>query len=618
MYESESNVIVGSDLEVPQPILAQFIETRATITKRSLIPWGEHCTECVWPSCYSSCDLYRPRLDGRCRRFVEGMVRIDCPDSLNGYLLKITFKPWAKLWSVASAYLCSLAEADRVEARDQRIANGIQFLPIDALKAFAMRKRYSVKKRSASIPSASHELPTCMLIECYNPGADAVSVTLTMRRPSCSVAFQALLMMQPGFNRHRVEWERVAKFVDPSSRFDVELTPNLVAQSCTLFFGAIDFVLESGNVLLDPAVCKTSKRDVSRSCKCVVWDLDHTMWDGILIEDGQEKLRLKPLIPKLLQTLDDHGILISVVSKNNADDALAALRKFGICDYFLFPQISWNPKSAGIQQIAASLNIGLDSLLFVDDSPFEREEVQSVCPDVMVLDAEEYQSILSLPECQRPVTEESRKRRLLYRDQQVRDNAQKTFAGDYCEFLRDCHLRLTVRPLAETNLERVHELTQRTNQMNFSGTRYSGEDLRALLDDRGVDTYVLDCEDRFGNYGTIGFCTVRSRENCMTDLMFSCRIQSKRVEHAFITFILRRYRSECDCDFLINYRKSSRNAGPAKVFADFEFVVQYEAAGMTRLAFPSDREIPDDQIIEVTDLTKQTPVSSPVSDDQFV
>ena len=99
MYESEANRVTASSHEIPEDILARFTESRNTVQKRTLIPWGEHCTECVWPTCYSTCDLYSPRTDGRCQRFVQGMVRIPYPESLNGYLLKISFKRWAKLWS---------------------------------------------------------------------------------------------------------------------------------------------------------------------------------------------------------------------------------------------------------------------------------------------------------------------------------------------------------------------------------------------------------------------------------------------------------------------------------------------------------------------------------------
>ena len=200
--------------------------------------------------------------------------------------------------------------------------------------------------------------------------------------------------------------------------------------------------------------------------------------------------------------------------------------------------------------------------------------------------------------------DESRKRRTLYHEQQVRDEARDHFEGDYIAFLRDCGLRLTIHTLNEANLVRVHELTQRTNQMNFSGNRYTLAQLQAILANPDIDTYVLECDDRFGSYGTIGFCTVQSPLNCVTDLMFSCRIQAKRVEHAFLTFLLRRHRESSGQDFRVDYRKTSRNEASGAVFNDLAFHMEREADGVLRLVLPADRPVPDDGIVEIVDLAQ--------------
>src|SRR5262249_26325266 len=136
------------------------------------------------------------------------------------------------------------------------------------------------------------------------------------------------------------------------------------------------------------------------------------------------------------------------------------------------------------------------------------EEVRSGCPGITVADAAEYHSIADRPECQGPVTEESRRRRLLYRDQERREEAQQGFQGEYFSFLKSCNLRLRVLPISDANWERVYELTQRTNQMNFSGNRYPKPELLDLAHNGEIDTFVIDCEDRFGSYGTIGLCIV--------------------------------------------------------------------------------------------------------------
>ncbi len=597
MYESEANPGVVESRGLPAEVAERFAESRATVSRRSLLSWGEHCTECVWPTCYTSCDLYRPRWDGKCRRFEEGMVRIDCSGSLDGYVLKIRFKRWAKLWSAGNVRMYGLRAADRLTRRDLSIANSIGFIPVRALATKVAQKRYAWKKQRAGKPAASGELPNCVLIECYNPGTQSVSMTLTIRGVSSPIPFQALLVMQPGFNRHRVAAAEIARAVDLTGRFDVELTPNELPEGCELVFGALDFVVDSAWRPQPQTAAAVPPPETRRLCKCVVWDLDNTVWDGVLTEDGPEKLRLKPGIAEVFRALDERGILISAVSKNNPEDAMQVLRSFGLEHYFLVPQISWNPKSVGLRQIAESINVGMESLLFVDDSAFEREEVKSQCPEAMVLDSSEYLGIPNREDCQAPVTDESKKRRLLYREQGMRVAAQAEFQGDYFQFLRECNLRLTIRPMAVANLERVYELAQRTNQMNFSGNRYTREQLRELLAEPDVDTYVMDCEDRFGTYGTVGFCTVQRQQARMTDLMFSCRIQAKRVEHAFVSHVLRKYRNAGAGDFFVNFRKTKKNAPSGQVFDDFGFEIARVTGDVSELVLRRHKDIPDDGLI---------------------
>jgi FkbH-like protein len=344
---------------------------------------------------------------------------------------------------------------------------------------------------------------------------------------------------------------------------------------------------------------KTGKTKADGKIKCIVWDLDNTLWEGVLIEDGAERLRLKPGVASIIQQLDQRGILHSIASKNNSEDALQALNKFQLEQYFLCPQISWKPKSEGIKTIAQQLNIGRDSLLFIDDSEFELGEVKSVCPEVRVLNADQYLTLAERDECQVPVTAESRERRRLYQVEASRQTVAQSFSHDYMAFLRHCEIQLTVRPMSEENLERVHELTQRTNQMNFSGNRYDREVLRQLLANLDLDTFVLSCEDRFGSYGVIGFSIVDRREPRMTDLMFSCRIQSKRVEHAFLSSVMQRYVAETGKDFYANYRKTPRNAPSGQVFADLGMEEIETRDGVLSLRFPKEREVPDDGVIQV-------------------
>jgi FkbH-like protein len=600
MYESEANHKVESADQIPAGALASFAESKGRIRMRTVLPWGEHCTECVWPSCYSTCDLYSPREDGRCRRFTDGMVKIESAAAENSYLLKIRFKRWGKLSTPGNVQLRTAAEAQKIERRDQRIGSALQQLPLPSLiRITAASKRYGFKKRIAALASGSHELPACFLLECYNPESREVQLSLTMRAAdgNSKTPFQKLIPLTPGFNRIRIPVQEITAFIDLNRPFGIELIPNEDAGEATLYFGLMDFVIELAEKKNPDSDNKENNK--ARKIKCVVWDLDHTLWDGILVEDGPSRLKLKPGVAEIIHALDQRGILNSIASKNNPEDALAVVRRFRLDEYFLGPQISWQPKSQAIKAIAQQLNIGLDSLLLVDDSEFERTEVKAVCPEVRVLDAAQYRTLLDLDGCQVAVTAESRDRRKLYQTEANRQAVAQSFSHDYMAFLRHCQIQLTVRPMTEENLERVHELTQRTNQMNFSGNRYDRETLRSLLNNPNLDTFVLSCKDRFGSYGVIGFSIVDRREPRMTDLMFSCRVQSKRVEHAFLATIIRRYIEGTGKDFYANYQKTPRNAPSGKVFDDLAMEHVETRDGVLSLRFPKNREVPDEGVMEV-------------------
>jgi len=621
MYETEVNGRVESAEQIPAPIRQRFEDLKDRVTARTVLPWGEHCTECVWPTCYTTCDLYAPRIDGKCQRFEGGMVRLDAPATANTYVLKIAFKQWGKLWTPGNVHLVSATRARSLEQWDRRVGQTLYQIALPAsAKRFAMGRRYNYKKQTALGRPASAELPDFFMVECYNPGAASIALSLTMRSldETRLVPFQRLLDLAPGYSRFAVPVTDIMRVLDLRTPFNVELIPNNVPDGTTLYFGMLDFASGTGlapdaptaAVSASPAAPASAKSNGNgaapksgatkvKTYKCIVWDLDNTMWSGILVEDGAPALRLKPGIAEILERLDQRGILHSVASKNDSAEALKVLEQFGIRDYFLYPEISWGPKSEGIKRIAKQLNIGLDSMLFVDDSDFELAQVGAGCPEVRTLNANAYLTIPDLPECQVPVTAEAAERRKLYQMEAVRQTVAERFGEDYFAFLRDCHLEAHLRPLTPDNVQRVHELTQRTNQMNFSGNRYDKAVLERILATPYLDTYVLDCRDRFGDYGVVGFCIVDSREPRITDLAFSCRVQSKRVEHALLSFVLHRYREPVPRDVFANYRKTPRNAPSGRVFDDVGFEEVGETDAGTSLVFRQARPVPDDGIIEV-------------------
>jgi FkbH-like protein len=487
-----------------------------------------------------------------------------------------------------------LEKASRVEKRDYALGSTLYHLPIPrAVRSQIVNKRYSMKKRLALAGTPSTDQPTAFVIECFNPQIDPLDLALIVRplTGKTGMPYQKRLTIQGGFQCVRIDFAEIANAVNIADPLVIEISPSDSESEAQLYFGLMDFVKET-------EAARPKKKSASK-VKCVVWDLDNTIWDGTLVEDGAARLTLKPGIKDILESLDQRGILQSVASKNNPEEALAVLKQFGIEEYFLYPEISWQPKSGALKRIANNLNIGLDTFLFVDDQPFERSEVESAAAGVTTVDARDYQAILDRPACQVPITAESRERRKMYRVEQIREKAASNFGDDYRAFLRDCQIRLAVSPLSDGNLERVHELTQRTNQMNFSGNRYDRSVLQEMMNSPWIDTYVLSCEDRFGTYGIVGFSIVDSREPRMTDLMFSCRIQGKRVEHAFVAWIVKRYISASGKDFHADYRKTPRNAPSGQVFEDLGMVSDTIREGVTLLVFPRAKAVCDDEIISI-------------------
>jgi FkbH-like protein len=280
-----------------------------------------------------------------------------------------------------------------------------------------------------------------------------------------------------------------------------------------------------------------------RAIKCVVWDLDDTVWSGTLLEDREVTLR--PGVAQVLDTLDRRGILMSVASRNVESDALAQLRRFGIDHFFVYPHINWNSKSSSIAAIAAALNLGLNAFAFIDDQPFDREEVAQALPDVLLIPAEDAASLPERPDMQpRFVTAESRRRRLMVQQDHARTRAEQEFVGPHEQFLQSLGMRMEIRRARREDLRRAEELTVRTNQLNATGRTYSYEELDRF---RTSDTDLLlvaTLTDRFGSYGTIGLALVDLEPPAwrLKLLLMSCRVMSRGVGSVLLTEILHRAR----------------------------------------------------------------------------
>jgi FkbH-like protein len=293
--------------------------------------------------------------------------------------------------------------------------------------------------------------------------------------------------------------------------------------------------------------------------KCVVWDLDNTLWDGVLLEDPQ--VRPRPEVIEVLRTLDRRGILHSIASRNDAEAALAKLTELGIEDLFLCPQINWGAKSSSVEEIARRLNLSPDAFAFVDDQPFERAEVGTRLPTVRCFDATVATGLPTLPAFWPPhVTEESRQRRLLYRASVARDEAASEFTGTSDEFLSTLDMVFTITPATPSDLRRAEELTVRTHQLNTTGRTYSYAELDELRCSEDHLLLLAELTDRFGSYGKIGLALVEKGSAAwrVKLLLMSCRVMSRGVGMVLLNEI-RRLASAAGVRLLADFVPNDRN-----------------------------------------------------------
>lgn len=575
MFESETNHSIDSASSIPEAIINQWQSLSPSVTHKSILSWGEHCVECAAPKCYETCDLYEKRKgDWLCRRFVGGMIRIPFVGRLRPWIYRIHFKKWAKLLAEGSNALIPLQTANRLESLNKLIGTSIYILPDLIKKPTLLPWRYRSLRHKAIRNLRGHSTADYFLLEVYNPILEPVRLTVYMRSKGLQdpSVFAAPLTISSGLQRIRIPCNTIQKQLDLQQPFELEISPSDSESTAVLYFGAMDFVKDKSYV----------SPNTLGLCKCVVWDLDNTVWNGTLIEDGITNLELKPGVKEIIRELDKRGILNSIASKNNEEDVIPALHKFGIEEYFVKPQISWNPKGEAVKRIAKELNIGIESLLYIDDSPFERDEVSQTAPEVTIIDAIDLISLPWMEETQSTTSSESSNRRQYYIQQGQRDAAHNKHSDNYEEFLRTCEIRMTIFSVNEDLLPRIHELAQRTNQMNFSGNRYSIETFRELLKQENIDCHAIEVADRYGSYGIVGFAVFDRALNTLMDLAFSCRVQSKRIEHAFLSYLLRKYSVR---PFIAYWRKTDRNAPAGKVFEELGFLEFDSDGGTTKLLY---------------------------------
>jgi FkbH-like protein len=287
--------------------------------------------------------------------------------------------------------------------------------------------------------------------------------------------------------------------------------------------------------------------------KCVVLDLDNTLWGGVVGEDGPGGIRLGHQAPgseyvefqEYLATLSTRGFLLAINSKNNPDDALEVIRGHEAMVLreaaFSAIRINWRPKPENMAALAEELNIGLDALIFVDDNPDERELMRQLVPQVLTVelprDPSRWRGVLEqLPQLQTlAVTQEDRSRVSQYAANRQREQVRVS-AASLEQYLASLAIRVEIGPVTDAMLPRLAQLYQRTNQFNVTTRRYDAGDLRRFMGDPGRKLYAVKAGDRFGDHGLVATALVRREDERWTidSFLMSCRVIGYGVETALL------------------------------------------------------------------------------------
>ncbi len=292
------------------------------------------------------------------------------------------------------------------------------------------------------------------------------------------------------------------------------------------------------------------------SKKCLVVDLDNTLWGGVIGEDGIDGIQLGPNYPgsafvefqRAILDLHRRGVILAVASKNNpADvDAVFAEHRFMMIrkEHFAELQIHWNPKKDSIQRIASRLNIGLEHMVFVDDNPAECEQVRRELPMVTVIELPRRPELYAQTLVSQGLfdtlaqSDEDRRRGQLYQQRAMAESARSA-STNIEDYYRDLAMKLSLAPVDSGSRTRAAQLTQKTNQFNITTVRYSEAELDARLgaaDDMLVTVGVLD---RFGDNGIVGLMMARVEVDrlAIDTFLLSCRVIGRTVETAMLAYL---------------------------------------------------------------------------------
>lgn len=292
--------------------------------------------------------------------------------------------------------------------------------------------------------------------------------------------------------------------------------------------------------------------------KCIVWDLDHTLWDGVLLEN--DNLAVRNQVEKIIFCASDKGIINSICSKNIFEEAKSKLQEFGLWDYFVYPQISFNDKSDLISNISRRLHILPRNILVIDDDVFERNEIKYHIPEINVESGADMNAIyLLISQYPTVSTSESKERLTLYRNEERRIRAEDSFSGSSREFLDFCNFQMVARRGLEEDAPRIAELIERAHQLSFNVGKYTKEEIINMVRNKLYSVFVISVKDRFGEYGLCGVSIISMQQPMLDAFVISCRLLGKGVSQEFMSFIKNKLQAWGYNTLICRFRRNQYN-----------------------------------------------------------
>ncbi len=259
--------------------------------------------------------------------------------------------------------------------------------------------------------------------------------------------------------------------------------------------------------------------------KLVIWDLDETFWKGTLSEEG---ITIIDSNIELVKTLTNRGIINSIASKNDFEKTKKVLVDLGIWEYFIFPKIDWLPKGQLVKNIIEEAQLRAPNVLFLDDNHLNIEEVEYYNKDIHAKLPDFIDNILE-HSAFKGKDDSSHSRLKQYKVLEEKSEKSKSFS-DNTEFLRYSDIKIRYSDIEAQDIERVHELVERTNKLNFTKLRSSKDELEELFKKENIKTEKIEVWDKFGDYGVVGFYSIDTLENKLVHFVFSCRTMNIGVE----------------------------------------------------------------------------------------